>query len=170
MCVVMGEFLTVFRYQKKVNKKHIWLFSLRNWIFRIFHSKKSRLKGWFHIFGNVRIYNVILFIAFPPFYWVRQHIMTFWFFGACRLNGKSLICFMACLIRALLSSSPQLFLSLACLLACTQSPQSPMCFFTHINHFPLPFWESYFPLQQQQYFLLFHSLSLQQPQQSELLK
>ena len=42
MSVVMGEFLTVFRYQKRVNKIHIWLFSLRNRIFRIFHSKIAR--------------------------------------------------------------------------------------------------------------------------------
>lgn len=155
-----GGVVTVSRYQKRVNKIHIWLFSLRNEIFRIFHSKKSRLKRLISHFRQCAYLQCHPLHCFSSLSSKEATYHDFLVFGACRLNGKSLICFMACLIRALLSSSPQLFLSLACLLACSQSPQSPKCFFTHINHFPFPFWESYFSLQQQQQqYFLFYSLS-----------
>lgn len=65
---------------------------------------------------------------------IKATYHDFLVFGACRLNGKSLM-FMACLFRALLSSSPQLFFSLLSLsITLFFSLSILKCFYTH-NHF-----------------------------------
>lgn len=102
-----------------------------------FHVRKLRLKMNQKIFGNVRTYNVIVLHTSSSLLLSRGNISWLSGFWRVSFEWKITYMFMACLIRALLSSLPQLFLSLSCL----YNHSIFKCFYTH-NHFP--FWESYF--------------------------
>lgn len=111
--------------KKNIQIKMLFLLSIRN-VER--HNNHTTLKKWMNAFRTLFLVNVCMYIVVIfLFYFIKTQLMTFILVcGACRLNGKSLIClwyvfFVQLFLSHLATSLPERYFKMR-----------------------FPFWESYF--------------------------